>query len=321
MNVFVKAGSKADRFCRAYGGGKSTSSEAAAAGASPAAAAKGFTARPDLDLHDQGGKIIKDLVYTNFFLGGQASWDAGDIQNIDSNLADAMSDRNLNNVIIQYFRGAAAISTTFEPSTVIEGALANSVSQADIENLVRQFKANGALDNFDLKNTVFNFMLPRGIVLTIDDGLPARKSAKKKTKNAETDEKSSSLEGLGGFHGSVHVGSKIIFYAVGVFAEGQNGIDVFDQPWKNVVATFYHELNEARTDAGVEDNAVAWVNNESPSEEIGDIPMTLAGSKLKKVMVEVPRTKGPGLLPIQLMWSNAVHAPEGPVLQARPPTN
>jgi len=32
-----------------------------------------------------------------------------------------------------------------------------------------------------------------------------------------------------------------------------NGIPVFDEPWKNVVATFYHELNEARTDADVED--------------------------------------------------------------------
>jgi hypothetical protein len=32
-----------------------------------------------------------------------------------------------------------------------------------------------------------------------------------------------------------------------------NGIPVFDQPWKKVVATFYQELNEARTDADVED--------------------------------------------------------------------
>ena len=32
-----------------------------------------------------------------------------------------------------------------------------------------------------------------------------------------------------------------------------NGIPVFDRPWKNVVATLYHELNEARTDADVED--------------------------------------------------------------------
>jgi len=100
-----------------------------------------------------------------------------------------------------------------------------------------------------------------------------------------------------------------------VFSEGNNGIVAFDQSWKNVVATFYHELVEARTDSGVEDNNVAWVNNESPSEEIGDIPMTLAGKNLGKVMKEVPLVKG-GTAPIQLMWSNAVAGPEGPIATA-----
>jgi hypothetical protein len=66
-----------------------------------------------------------------------------------------------------------------------------------------------------------------------------------------------------------------LYYAVGVFSDGNNGIVAFDQPWENVVATFYHELNEARTDADVEDGQVAWVNEEQPSEEIGDIPMSV----------------------------------------------
>lgn len=79
------------------------------------------------------------------------------------------------------------------------------------------------------------------------------------------------------------------------------------------MATFYHELCEARTDADVEENKVAWVNNERPSEEIGDIPMTLAGNNLGKVMKEVPLADGSGTVPIQLMWSNAVAAPEGPI--------
>jgi hypothetical protein len=121
------------------------------------------------------------------------------------------------------------------------------------------------------------------------------------------------LEGLGGFHGSVHIGAVTLYYAVGVFSEGNNGIVAFDKPWKNVVATFYHELVEARTDADVEDGNVAWVNTERPSEEIGDIPMTLAGSNLSKVMKEVPLADGSGVVPIQLMWSNAVGGPEGPI--------
>src|SRR5207302_8571079 len=61
------------------------------------------------------------------------------------------------------------------------------------------------------------------------------------------------------FHGSVHPpDGTTVYYAVGVFSEvlpdgRTNGIVAFNAPWKNVVATFYHELNEARTDADVED--------------------------------------------------------------------
>jgi hypothetical protein len=61
------------------------------------------------------------------------------------------------------------------------------------------------------------------------------------------------------------------------------------------------------------------VNNENPSEEIGDIPMTLAGSDLSKVMKEVPLADGSGTVPIQLMWSNAVGGPEGPITTPHKP--
>ena len=75
----------------------------------------------------------------------------------------------------------------------------------------------------------------------------------------------------------MHVGTgpdeKIIYYAIGAYSEqlpdGQiNGIPVFDQPWKNVVATFYHELNEARTDPDVED-AIRAGNDPSAINFIG----------------------------------------------------
>ena len=170
----------------------------------------------------------------------------------------------------------------------------------------------------DFRSIVFNFMLPRGIILTIDDGgsQQAPDAPAQTEPPGEVEEKASSLEGLGGFHGSVRVGSQRIYYAVGVFSEGSNGIVAFDKPWKNVVATFYHELVEARTDADVEDNKVAFVN--ARGEEIGDIPMSLAGANLGKVMKEVPLANGSGTVPIQLMWSNAVHGPEGPITVAHP---
>lgn len=316
LRVYVKPGSKAEQACRNYAAQKKVPAKHPPR---DEAIAAGFHPRPALDLHDHGGKIIRDLVFTNFYVGA-SGWDQNDIQQIDEKLAKAMADRRLNNVIIQYFRGTNAISSTFKPSTRLTGNPPDTMSQADIEALVTQLHAEGKLNGFDFGNTVFNFMLPPNTVLTIDDGsdddAPARHASR-----GETDEKASSLEGLGGFHGGVHIGGATLYYAVGVYSQGNNGIDAFGVPWKNVVATFYHELNEARTDADVEDNQVAWVNNENPGEEIGDIPMTLAGNDLSKVMVEVPLTDGSGTVPIQLMWSNGAHGPEGPIDNPRPPTH
>jgi hypothetical protein len=243
---------------------------------------------------------------------GANAWDPQDIQRIDEDLEKAMTDQHLNNVLIQYFRGAANTSSTFRPSSRLSGK-PDTISQPEVEALLADLQSQGKLSGFDFSNTVFNFMLPRGTVLTIDDGSGDAGKSKRKGPSEPTDEEASSLEGLGGFHGSVHIGTSTLYYAVGVFSEGANGIVAFDQPWKNVVATFYHELVEARTDADVEDNRVAWVNKERPSEEIGDIPMTLAGDNLSKVMKEVPLADGSGTVPIQLMWSNAVGAPEGPI--------
>jgi len=312
MKVFVKPGSRAELVSRRL----AARSKVAAKQPPPQAEviAPGFRPRPKLDLHDRGGKIIPDLIFTNFYVGGAASWDPADIKNIDNNLSAAMSDQGLNNVLLQYFRGAPAITSTFRPSTVLTGSKPTTVSQPDVEQMVRDLQGAGKLNGFDFGNTLLNFMLPRGTILTIGDGggdqVPAKSSRRS---SGEVEEKASSLEGLGGFHGSVQIGPLILYYAVGVFSEGANGIVAFDQSWKNVVATFYHELNEARTDADVETNQVAWVNNEVPGEEIGDIPMTLAGADLIKVMLEVPLSDGSGTVPIQLMWSNAVHGPEGPI--------
>jgi hypothetical protein len=306
MKVFVKSGSKAERVChwRAARGAPELKWMV-----QPAAITRGFTPDPGLDLHDQGGKIIPDLVFTNFYVGGQAAWDLADIRNIDTNLAKAMSDWHLNNVIVQYFRGGP-ITSTFRPSQILPDPAPDTISQTDVEALVTQLHGAGALAGFDFGSTVFNFMLPRGVVLTIGDG---------DTTGGKGEQTASSLEGLGGFHGSVGVGGDVVYYAVGAYSEGQNGIDGFGVPWKNIVATFYHELNEVRTNADGEDGA-AWVTDEWPGEEIGDTPMRLAGDRLDLVMVEVPLADGSGPVPIQLMWSNAIHGPEGPVDAPRPPS-
>ena len=311
LSVVVRPGSKAELTSRRIAARLKVQPKA-----QPEAIAAGFRPRRDLNLHDKGGPIIRDLTYTTFFVGGSAAWDPQDIHNIDDRLSAAMSDRLLNNVLLQYFRGASQITTNFRPSNVLTGEPPASMSQTDVEQVLTSLGTAGQLTGFDFANTVFNFMLPRGSVLTIDDGSPDKAPGRA---SGDTDDASSSLEGLGGFHGSVELAGQMVFYAVGVFSEGNNGIVAFDQSWKNVVATFYHELNEARTDAGVEIDNVAWVNNEQPSEEIGDIPMTLAGNDLSKVMKEVKLADG-STAPIQLMWSNAVAGPEGPIAKPHPPT-
>ena len=93
---------------------------------------------------------------------------------------------------------------------------------------------------------------------------------------------------------------------------GHNGIVAFDEPWKNVCATLYHELQEARTDPDVED-AIRTGDNKylgwySPrGGEIGDIP--IATAPLQDVMREVPLADGSGTVPVQLMWSNRAGGP------------
>jgi len=306
MNVFVKTGSKGELACRSYAARQNVQPKEPPLRAE--VIAPGFSPHKALNLVDHNGKIIRDLVYTNFFVGGNA-WDPQDVQRIDQNLAKAMADQHLNNVLIQYFRGAANITTTFRPSSSLP-VKPDSISQPEVENLLKELHTKGKLTAFDFSNTVFNFMLPPGTVLTIDNGSDDEGGADKpEGHSGPVEEEASSMEGLGGFHGSARLGAVTLYYAV----EGKNGIVAFDQPWKNVVATFYHELVEARTDADVEDNSVAWVNNEQPSEEIGDIPMTLAGGNLGKVMKEVPLADGSGTVPIQLMWSNVVGGPEGPI--------
>ena len=129
-------------------------------------------------------------------------------------------------------------------------------------------------------------------------------------KESLADGDATSEHGLGGYHGSV-AGH---YYAVAVYSEGTNGIVVFDEPWKNVCATVYHELEEVRTDPDVEDaartNKTTYLGWYSPrGGEIGDIPISESGGDLSNVFREVPLANGRGTVPIQLMWSNRDDGP------------
>ena len=276
--------------------------------------APGFKRNTRMNLKFMGGRTIPNLAFKSFYLGG-AAWSDSDIQNIDHALSGAMSDPHLNNVMLQYFKRAQTISTKFLGSTKSPGTVSPTFTRDSINSTLEALIPS--LSDADLTNTVACLFLPPGIILTDDASGGVGRSKLKG--NGDED---SSKQGLGGYHGSCHIGDKTVYFAVGVYSQfvGQapNGIPVWPDPWKNVVATFYHELNEARTDPDVEEaertnnnRLLGWYANVRGGGEIGDIPMNEAGSQLSLVMVEVPLVSG-GTAPIQLMWSNAVGGPEGP---------
>jgi hypothetical protein len=327
MRVFVAKGSKAEKSVRS----RTTM---------PAVRAPGIPASPKHDLIFHGGKTIADLIFVNFYVGGSSGWNPTDIQSINDGLAAAMADKNLNNVMSQYYP-SGHITSTFQGSHILAGPKPAKVSQGDVENLVRRLFQAGTLNGVNFASTVLNFMLPSGTILTTDlapssgaisshvESSDAKQPLQTVAKGVPVEDEEDSTNGLGGYHGSVHVGTgsaaQTIYYAVGVFSEQlpngkENGIPVFDQAWKNVVGTFYHELNEARTDPDVEDaiNAgnsptatsfLGWTSQQG--EECGDFPVSEA-NPLTQVFKELKLTNSQATVPVQLQYSDADHGPGMP---------
>jgi len=332
MKVFVRPNSAAERGFTAR-----------AVMPKPEVLAPGLPPTPKHNLIFHGGKTIANLSYANYYVGGADAWNPDDVRSIDTALAAAMIDQNLNNVMVQYYP-SGKITTAFQGSQILAGPPPAVVSQGDVENLVSTMCYAGQFDNLDLSTTVVNFLLPSGTILNTNvDPTSAAINARMESARAQApavnkavrppavvpqEDEEDSTQGLGGYHGSVRVDAapeKIVYYSVGVFSEQladgtTNGIVVFDEPWKNVVATFYHELNEARTDPDVEDairagddpsavRFLGWTSQQG--EECGDFPVFEA-NPLSLVFQEVPLTNGNGTVPVQFQYSNAVKGPEGP---------
>jgi len=270
--------------------------------------APGFTADHSDDLQYHGGKTIADLSFLNVYLGADG-WAPSDMTNIDKSLAAAMSDTKLNDVIVQYF-GGKAISTTFLGSRKSDGAVSETFDRDSVSTTLDQLFGANQLAGIDFSKTVINLLLPPGIILDT-------KGTGSEKKRGDEDDKDSSRKGLGGYHGSHQAGDGTwIYFAAAVYSQGTNGIAIWPDSWKNVVATLYHELNEARTDADVErvnatgnDSLLGWYSQ--AGGEIGDIPINLAGENLDLVFVEETLQSG-DVVPIQLMWSNAAGGPGVP---------
>jgi hypothetical protein len=274
----------------------------------PRAIAPGIDPAPLQDLIFHGGKVVPQMEFQNVYLGGSVSWQSQDVTLIDAAIELAMRHKRLNNVMVQYFPGAK-LGCDMRASIVVEEAKPKRMDEPDVQAAVVALVDGGQLDKRDLETCIFNLILPAGTVLKLGSD--------------------TSLRGLGGYHGSVHVTRagkrRTIYYSASVFsqilADGrENGIAVFDRPWKNVVGTLYHEINEFRTDADVndailqqDDDFLGWMSRSG--SEVGDQPIFAAGDAgdLRLVFKEVQIP--PKRVPVQFMYSNAVHGAEGPIAQ------
>ena len=286
----------------------------------------GQTFPPDRqeDLVFRGGRTLPQLTYKTFYVG--KAWadgpQAAARQSLDAALAAAMTDSRLNEIVGQYF-GGSQITTSVLPSAVLDIPLQSTFDKSDIEALAEKTFMSGVLSAIDLSTCVLNIILPPGAILSSEgSGSAAMRIGRRAPPGTPEEEEEDSRNGLGGYHGSVHIQHPAqpttVYYAAAVWSEGNNGIAIPGwQPWENACATLYHELNEARTDPDVEDAVRTgdrrWIGwNSRSGQEIGDFPIEEAGPNLPLVFKKVPVGAAPGTAPIQLLWSNRVHGPEAP---------
>ncbi len=303
MRIQVRPGSPAEN--KYYAGANAGSKARTSAKTSRAAIATGIDPAPMKDLLFHGGKVISQMEFQNIYLGGATSWRESTISAIDTSILKAMRDRRLNNVMKQYFPSRTLICD-MRASFILDEIKPRTLDEIDIQNHVFAAYDSSLIAKRDIDTTIFNFILPSGTTLRLDG--------------------STSLNGLGGYHGSVRRmrnGKMIrLYYSANVHSEilpngTENGINVFNRPWKNIVGTLYHEINEFRTDPDVND-AITQNNNDflgwtsRDGEEVGDQPI-FAASNLNLVFKEVLTSNGGGRVPVQFMYSNAVHGAEGPI--------
>ena len=272
------------------------------------ALAPGVSASPRDDLVFRGGKTLPKMAFQNIYLGRPSDFSGGDVENIDDAITRVMRDEQLKNIVQQYFN--KPLQYDIAPSVTLNENRANEMDEPDVQNKVIDLFDRNLIAASDIDRTIFNLILAPDTVLKLQG--------------------SSSLAGLGGYHGSVHFSrngqTRTLYYSANVYsairAGKRNGIPFFAAPWKNVVCTLYHELIESQTDPDVGDairqNDRRFIGfNSNRGQEIGDQP--ISNNSLDRVFKEVLTLPGPKPTPVQFMFSNKVHGAEGP--DEKPPND
>jgi hypothetical protein len=266
------------------------------------ALAPGVSASPTDDLIFRGGKVLPQMGFQNIYLGRSSDFTPGDVESIDDAITRVVRDEQLKNIIQQYFPGKT-LAYDIAPSVILDENRRNEMDEPDVQNKIIDLFDRNLILATDHDRTCFNLVLPPDTILKLNG--------------------SSSLAGLGGYHGSVHFSrggqSRTLYYSANVYSAirsgRRNGIPFFSTPFKNVVCTLYHELIEFQTDPDVGD-AIRQQDrrfigfNSNRGHEIGDQP--LSANSLDRVFKEVLTLPGPRPTPVQFVFSNAVHGAEGP---------
>ena len=245
------------------------------------------TSAPDLQYY--GGKVLNKFQVENVYYGSSYNTSAGkaDASYNDGFMKQYVGNKDAESVWHQY----GVSGGSFDGSTVVNKKVRSGqkVTQAAIEKLVKSLAAK---DPNAGDNKIFNIVLPPGAVL--DQG------------------GTTSKQGLGGYHGSVSVNGKQVYYSAICDSKGNNGIDFTNGDTRgNVSITESHEISEAVTDPDVE---VASKSNDwtklgwmDPNNgEIGDLEVNDAapGTPLSTMF---GKSNG---YDVQKIWSQKDHTNE-----------
>ena len=279
------------------------------------AIAPGIPPDASADLKFHGGKTVPQMVFQNVFLGGRASWLASDIDSINTTITLAMQDRRLNNVVAQFFDAGVKLTCDPRPLFVLEESHRAMLDQPSAKQLVSRLVQQGQLSDSDLGQ---HNLQPVATSWSRAQARPRRFAPRAWRVSQSRCTFSSRAR------------RRSAYYSANVFSQrlpnGRvNGIPAFDASWKDVVGTLYHEINEFRTDPDVgdaieqnSDDFLGWMGAQG---EIGDQPIAAAGAvgNLSLVFQEIMSSTGNGRVPVQFLFSNAVHGAEGPIDQPDPP--
>jgi len=205
-------------------------------------------------LTQHGGAVLDHPQIANIYVGDywKTGQGAADKTRNDA-YAQEFGTSKMMGIAAEYGAGA----TSFAGSTITSGASPTKFTETDVQNMVKQQLQLGTLPKG--AQSIYTVVLPPNTVLDAGGGV-------------------TSLNGLGGFHGSVAgPDGQPIYYSVIAYSQGRNGIDFTGNPQDNVGITESHEWMEAMTDPDVNSTipgrGLGWYDDVD-NGEIGDLAIS-----------------------------------------------